>query len=717
MRSLINDHSIVFRLALLCCGLLATPRAECGELITHVIESEKLSNNIVGLSLNREIKVLLPDNYDEGRGDYPVVYWFPGGEQPPTANLRPAEIDAEFASGRAVESIVVFMDTRSEINTSLFLSSDVFGDWEGHLTSEVIPFVDSNYRTQASPDKRGIMGFSVGGLTSLMIPLFAPGNFGAVGMNDPSSSFTSGAVRNGDEVPEGYVPPDEPVTLEEFFGRFPESVAGYGDATVGTSIYGQLAVKLTPNPNDPLLGNIPFTRDGQWLDDVRETWREFDFLDPNSVAGFADKLQPLATMSVILPEQAKNTNMPWNRAMVEVFQDAGINATGINFEGDHNDFQQERFLTLLSDVSYALKGENKTILSGNGHTNNFNSLGLDDTQSTALPAGWSVSTNRTGVFRDQTNTPFSSGNAEVAGHGPHILNVGDPNNFDRSLAIHLQGESDSAAIQLLADITEIDANAVQLKFDVEAWDKLAAATETEQVGFHVTAEFEFGDGHEEFIDFGEFTFGETLTIPTADLLDGNANENRASFDVIGGAPILEATTMRLLFTADSSVATEGWVFGIDDVELNFSYLGDFDGDNILTTIDIDLLTEAGRSGGDDQFDINSDGTIDGNDLDFWVGSLFGTVPGDANLDKQVDFTDFLLFTRNFGKQTTEWQSGDFDGDGNVGFSDFLRFSRNFGVSSRRVRSNSVPEPATHVGFLIGLFIATGYGRRRRPNKN
>ena len=53
------------------------------------------------------------------------------------------------------------------------------------------------------------------------------------------------------------------------------------------------------------------------------------------------------------------------------------------------------------------------------------------------------------------------------------------------------------------------------------------------------------------------------------------------------------------------------------------------------------------------------------------------IPGDANLDGQVTFADFLILSANFGITATAWEQGDFDHDGTVGFADFLLLSSHF----------------------------------------
>ena len=690
-----------------------------GDLVTHTIESQQLENNIVGLNTSREIQVLLPDSYGTGQQSYPVVYWFAGGAQRAGANIRSDELEAEFASGRADESIIVFVDSISEFGTSLYLSNDVFGNWQEHLTEEIVPFVDATYRTNPTQDQRGIAGFSLGGFTAIMTPLLSPGVFGAVGANDPSVSFISGSVRSGDDLPEGFEPSTSTRTIVDFFEDFPDTVQGYGETRASASAFGQLAVTLSPNPESPLLGDIPFFIDEEanaFFDpEVREIWRGYDLLDPNAVASFEDELSQLSTVSIAVPETAVNTSRAWNRALLREFEAAGISTSEVPSAGDHNDFQHERFAALLGDLTYAFRGENRAVLTENNYQERFDGLSENLDGPATLPAGWSVGLARNSVFRDRTNTPFNTGEVTVAGAGPRILDLGLDS--DRALGVHLADVEDTAAIQFLAELNELPAaNALELSFNLEVWDKVLGEIETvdgsDRVGFRVSAEFDFGDGFEPLIDLGEVVL-DGLNDPTDVLLDGNADENREQFSILGGAPFADALAVRLLLEADASTATPGWVFGIDDVELDFSFRGDFDGDGELTLDDINLLGAATRNSGLLDFDINSDGDVDSSDVEFWVLDLFGSTLGDTNLDNEVDFSDFLRISANFGTDDpVVWQDGDFDGDGLVGFSDFLAFARGFNLGVEQTEVAAVPEPTTLTSALILFFSITLLRKRR-----
>ena len=43
----------------------------------------------------------------------------------------------------------------------------------------------------------------------------------------------------------------------------------------------------------------------------------------------------------------------------------------------------------------------------------------------------------------------------------------------------------------------------------------------------------------------------------------------------------------------------------------------------------------------------------------------------------VDFADFLIVNRNYGKQTRDWSLGNFTDDDMVDFADFLFVAQNF----------------------------------------
>ena len=107
--------------------------------------------------------------------------------------------------------------------------------------------------------------------------------------------------------------------------------------------------------------------------------------------------------------------------------------------------------------------------------------------------------------------------------------------------------------------------------------------------------------------------------------------------------------------------------------------GDINGDSQLSAEDIDALAAGLSSGSNDNtFDVNGDGVINIEDYDYLIETIFRSRRGDADLDGEVDFTDFLLLSESFGKEDSGWEEANFDGDEETSFADFLVLSSNFG---------------------------------------
>ena len=161
--------------------------------------------------------------------------------------------------------------------------------------------------------------------------------------------------------------------------------------------------------------------------------------------------------------------------------------------------------------------------------------------------------------------------------------------------------------------------------------------------------------------FGEET-GETLVsfgIPTDDLLEAKADRCR------------------------NSDTAEALVRVVEPLP------GDFNLNQLLDTNDIDLLSGEVLAGSNSSYyDLDANLLVNQMDREIWVENLAGTFFGDADLDGQVVFSDFVALANHFG-QAGGWAEGDFDGDQTVTFADFVLPALTFGESKA---SQPVPEP-------------------------
>ena len=182
---------------------------------------------------------------------------------------------------------------------------------------------------------------------------------------------------------------------------------------------------------------------------------------------------------------------------------------------------------------------------------------------------------------------------------------------------------------------------------------------------------------ESVLDFGEFGLGELYDVA----FDGDGRILFAGrFD--SGSFVLSALPSE--FVPLMPVSTPG----------------DFDNNNVLDAADIDLLTGALGGAFNPLFDLNEDGTLGEPDRVVLVEGLLETFFGDADLNRRVEFPDFLLLSAGFG-ESGGWASGDFDGSGVIDFADFLLLSSNF---SKSAAVQVVPEPAALSLMLLGAAV-------------
>lgn len=89
-------------------------------------------------------------------------------------------------------------------------------------------------------------------------------------------------------------------------------------------------------------------------------------------------------------------------------------------------------------------------------------------------------------------------------------------------------------------------------------------------------------------------------------------------------------------------------------------------------------------------------------------NILRLMPGDGDLDGDVDLDDLQTLAANFGLQGGGWLAGDYDGDGMVGASDYMAVKLRMGTV-QSVQRNMVPEPGTLI-LLAALVMAGGMVR-------
>lgn len=150
------------------------------------VHGKSLEGNLEGNDPNRSVTVLLPSSYTKNSDKrYPVIYGLHGY----TINDRiwANEIQAQrgvYKKG-APEFIIVLPSSQTKHNGSMYASSITTGDWETFIAEELVAYIDTNYRTLADRDSRGLMGHSMGGYGTARIGMKYADVFSALYIMSP----------------------------------------------------------------------------------------------------------------------------------------------------------------------------------------------------------------------------------------------------------------------------------------------------------------------------------------------------------------------------------------------------------------------------------------------------------------------------------------------------------------------------------------------------
>jgi S-formylglutathione hydrolase FrmB len=148
-----------------------------------------LLSNFVELPVEMRAAVILPASYTNSAARrYPTVYIIHGfGSRFSDVWSSPylAQAHADMAAGKRPEMIYVFLDATCVLGHHVFADSDNNGPWSRALVEEFIPYLEKNFRMEATPRGRLLNGHSSGGWSSLWLQVTHPDFFGGVWSTSP----------------------------------------------------------------------------------------------------------------------------------------------------------------------------------------------------------------------------------------------------------------------------------------------------------------------------------------------------------------------------------------------------------------------------------------------------------------------------------------------------------------------------------------------------
>src|SRR5262247_757486 len=228
------------------------------------VHGKSLEGNLDGDSPDRDVSIYLPPSYKaEKSRRYPVIYmlhgftdddarWF--GLVKHWINF-PEVINRALADGKTREMIVVMPNAFTRFKGSMYSSSVTTGDWETFITKELVGYIDSNYRTLAQRESRGLAGHSMGGYGTMRLGMKSHDVFSSVYALSPCCMEPGRANPAMKEMMKKVeaLKTDEEVKSQSFFVL----------ATLAS------AAAWSPNPNNPpFYIDLPF-RDGEPVPEVQ----------------------------------------------------------------------------------------------------------------------------------------------------------------------------------------------------------------------------------------------------------------------------------------------------------------------------------------------------------------------------------------------------------------------------------------------------------------
>jgi enterochelin esterase-like enzyme len=255
------------------------------------IHSPSIQENLLGDPAERFVSVYLPPSYfSDKKRKYPVVYVLHGNRvQAKSRNILKISnepilglMDSLIIEGSIREMILVQPDGRNFYGGCQYANSPVSGNWADFITTELVDYIENNYRTLSTPDSRGLVGSSMGGRGVLDIALKYPGIFGVVYAMFPGQMGFQKFPRSRDAESWRKL-----ILLKD-----PKTTSGSLRRLLGFS------VAFSPNPNSPpYYADFPMKIKGESMEintEVMQLWAQFD---PVEIA--AKNAEPLLKLNAL----------------------------------------------------------------------------------------------------------------------------------------------------------------------------------------------------------------------------------------------------------------------------------------------------------------------------------------------------------------------------------------------------------------------------------
>ena len=236
----------------------ATVPATASKLLQLNIPAPSLKGNLLGDPTEQPIYVYLPPGYEASTKRYPTLYLLHGFTSNSSVWINGAYqgmklqtlMDDSIKNGKVGEMIVVAANGSNAYKGSFYTNSAVTGNWEDFIFRDLVNYVDTNYRTIARAESRGIAGHSMGGYGSVMLGMKHPDIFCAVYALSPCCLAMEADMSEANSAWPGVLQ----LSSRDQLNAPPRSFAQFFN-----SAFIALSAAFSPNPNRaPFFVDFPF---------------------------------------------------------------------------------------------------------------------------------------------------------------------------------------------------------------------------------------------------------------------------------------------------------------------------------------------------------------------------------------------------------------------------------------------------------------------------
>jgi len=328
-----------------------------GLIRTLTIDSDLLQDNPLGDPHQRALPVYLPPGYDDDRARrYPVVWVLAAytSRGPMLLNERgwgestAERLDRLVGSGAVPPLIAAFPDCWTRWGGSQYLDSPATGPYMSHLVEELVPALDTAFRTDTRREARACTGLSSGGYGALRLGMAHPETFGLVAATAADSAFE---LSLRPDLPRACTTLEAAGGLEPFLDGFFAARRLRGDQ-IGAMMVVALATCYSPNPErPPILADLPM--DPRTAELVPEVWERWLAHDPvRLVAGHAEALASLRLLALDAGTRDEHHLHFGHRILARELERAGVPFVFEEFDDGHRGigYRQEQALARIGEV-------------------------------------------------------------------------------------------------------------------------------------------------------------------------------------------------------------------------------------------------------------------------------------------------------------------------------------------------------------------------------